>query len=160
MMIAISTPHASAPPASRAAAEPAWVRRLLIGVSLGFVGIFLVLPLVAVLAGALKEGGAAYLAAIHDPDALAAVRLTLLVAAIAVPLNLVFGVAAAWAIAKFEFRGKTLLISLIDLPFSVSPVVAGLVYVLIFGRNGWAGPWFFEHDIKVLYAVPGIVLAT
>src|SRR4051812_32144795 len=160
MMIAISTPHASAPPASRAAAEPAWVRRLLIGVSLGFVGIFLVLPLVAVLAGALKEGGAAYLAAIHDPDALAAVRLTLLVAAIAVPLNLVFGVAAAWAIAKFEFPGKSVLVTLIDLPFAVSPVVAGLIFVLLFGLHGWLGPWLDAHDLHVIFAGPGIVLAT
>jgi sulfate transport system permease protein len=160
MMIAISTPHASAAPSSRAAAEPAWVRRLLIGVSLGFIGIFLVLPLVAVLAGALKEGGAAYVAAIRDPDALAAVRLTLLVATIAVPLNLVFGVAAAWAIAKFEFPGKSVLVTLIDLPFAVSPVVAGLVFVLLFGLHGWLGPWLDAHDLHVIFAVPGIVLAT
>jgi sulfate transport system permease protein len=160
MMIAISTAHAASPPASRAAAEPVWVRRLLIGVSLGFAGIFLVLPLVAVLAGALKEGGAAYVAAIRDPDALAAVRLTLLVAAIAVPLNLVFGVAAAWAVAKFEFPGKSVLVTLIDLPFAVSPVVSGLVFVLLFGLHGWLGPWLDAHDLHVIFAVPGIVLAT
>jgi len=160
MTIAISAARADAPPASRAAAEPAWVRRALIGVSLGFVGIFLVLPLAAVLAGALKEGGAAYLAAIRDPDALAAVRLTLLVAAIAVPLNLVFGVAAAWAIARFRFPGKSVLVTLIDLPFAVSPVVSGLVFVLLFGLHGWLGPWLDAHDLHVIFAVPGIVLAT
>ncbi|WP_349260526.1 sulfate ABC transporter permease subunit CysW [Longimicrobium sp.] len=160
MTIAISAARADALPASRAAAEPAWVRRALIGVSLAFVGVFLVLPLVAVLAGALKEGGSAYLAAIRDPDALAAVKLTLLVAAIAVPVNLVFGVAAAWAIAKFEFRGKSVLITLIDLPFAVSPVVSGLIFVLLFGLHGWMGPWLDAHDLHVIFAVPGIVLAT
>jgi sulfate transport system permease protein len=143
-----------------AAGEPAWLRRLLIGLALGFIALFLVLPLVTVFHEALRKGFDAYLAALVEPDALAAVRLTLLAAAIAVPLNLVFGVIAAWAIAKFEFRGKQLLITLIDLPFSVSPVVAGLIYVLLFGLQGWLGPWLRAHDLQVIFAVPGIVLAT
>ncbi|HEX8904933.1 MAG TPA: sulfate ABC transporter permease subunit CysW [Longimicrobiaceae bacterium] len=155
-----AAPHPTSAPASRAASEPAWVRGVLIGFALAFVGVFLVLPLVAVLAGALREGGAAYLAAVRDPDALAAVRLTLLVAAIAVPLNLVCGVAAAWAVARFEFPGKSVLVTLIDLPFAVSPVVSGLVFVLLFGMNGWLGPWLDAHDLHVVFAVPGIVLAT
>lgn len=128
--------------------------------ALAFLSAFLLLPLVSVFFEALRGGVAAYFAAFSEPEALAAIRLTLLTAAIAVPLNLVFGICAAWAIAKFEFRGKQLLITLIDLPFSVSPVVAGLVYVLVFGAQGWAGPWFAEHGIKVIFAVPGIVLAT
>ncbi|MGE0372238.1 MAG: sulfate ABC transporter permease subunit CysW [Gammaproteobacteria bacterium] len=140
--------------------EPVWFRRLLIGVSLGFLGLFLVLPLAAVLTEALRQGFPAYLTALQEPVALAAIKLTLIAAFIAVPLNLVFGVTAAWAIAKFEFRGKSVLITLIDLPFSVSPVIAGLVYVLIFGAQGWFGQWLFEHDIKIIFAVPGIVLAT
>ena len=140
--------------------EPVWFRRLLIGASLAFLGLFLVLPLAAVLTEALRQGLDAYLAALQEPVALAAIELTLIAAVIAVPLNLVFGVTAAWAIAKFEFRGKSLLITLIDLPFSVSPVIAGLVYVLIFGAQGWFGQWLFEHDIKIIFAVPGIVLAT
>ncbi|HEX6750229.1 MAG TPA: sulfate ABC transporter permease subunit CysW [Longimicrobium sp.] len=156
----ISAVHPASAPASRAATEPAWVRVTLIALALAFVGVFLVLPLVAVFAGALKAGGAAYLAAIRDPDALAAVKLTLLIAAIAVPLNLVFGVAAAWAIARFEFRGKSVLVTLIDLPFAVSPVVSGLVFVLLFGLNGWLGPWLDAHDVRIIFAVPGIVLAT
>jgi sulfate transport system permease protein len=143
-----------------ATSESRWVQWLLIVVAVVFLLGFLLLPLISVFFEALRNGWVTYRDAILDPDARAAIRLTLLVAAIAVPLNLLFGVAAAWAVAKYEFRGKTLLISLIDLPFSVSPVVSGLVYVLIFGRNGWAGPWFIEHDIQVLYAVPGIVLAT
>jgi sulfate transport system permease protein len=143
-----------------ATSESRWVQWLLIAVALVFLLGFLLLPMISVFFEALRNGWVTYRDAIFDPDARAAIRLTLLVAAIAVPLNLIFGVAAAWAVAKYEFRGKTLLISLIDLPFSVSPVVSGLVYVLIFGRNGWAGPWFIEHDIQVLYAVPGIVLAT
>ncbi len=146
--------------ASAATVEPLWVRALLIGIALAFLTLFLFVPLAAVFAEALKKGWQAYLAAIVEPDALSAVRLTLLTAAIAVPLNLVFGVAAAWAIAKFEFRGKNLLLTLIDLPFSVSPVISGLIYVLIFGAQGWIGPWLREHDIKILFAVPGIVLAT
>jgi sulfate transport system permease protein len=132
----------------------------LIGVVLVFLGLFLVVPLAAVFSEALGKGAAAYVAAFREPDALAAIRLTLLTAAIAVPLNLMFGVAAAWAIAKFEFVGKNLLITLIDLPFSVSPVVSGLIYVLLFGLQGWLGPWLAEHDIKIIFAVPGIVLAT
>jgi len=143
-----------------AAGEPAWLRRLLIALALGFIALFLVLPLVTVFHEALRKGFDAYLAALVEPDALAAIRLTLLAAAIAVPLNLVFGVIAAWAIAKFEFRGKQLLITLIDLPFSVSPVVAGLIYVLLFGLQGWFGPWLRAHDLQVIFAVPGIVLAT
>jgi len=140
--------------------EPAWVRWLLLAVALGFMGLFLVLPLAAVFAEALRKGFGAYLDAFSEPDAWSAIRLTLLTAAIAVPLNLVFGVAAAWAIAKFEFRGKAFLTTLVDLPFSVSPVVAGLIYVLIFGAQGWLGPWLGAHDIKIIFAVPGIVLAT
>ena len=136
------------------------VRWLLTGVALAFLGLFLFVPLAAVFAEALKKGWQVYLAAIVDPDALAAIKLTLLAAAIAVPLNTVFGVAAAWAIAKFEFRGKNVLTTLIDLPFSVSPVIAGLIYVLLFGLQGWLGPWLREHDLKIVFAVPGIVLAT
>ena len=146
---------------SRAATrEPAWVKWTLIGVSLTFFGLFLLLPLVAVFHEALRKGWDAYLAALINPDALSAIQLTLTAAVIAVPLNLVFGVAAAWAIAKFDFRGKHLLITLIDLPFSVSPVVAGLIYVLVFGAHGWFGEWLIDNDIKVIFAVPGIVLAT
>ena len=136
------------------------IRWLLTALALGFMGLFLVLPLAAVFVEALKAGWTAYWAALKEPDALSAIRLTLLTAAIAVPLNLVFGVAAAWCIAKFEFKGKAFLTTLIDLPFSVSPVVAGLVYVLVFGAQGWLGPWLAEHDIKIIFAVPGIVLAT
>jgi sulfate transport system permease protein len=146
--------------APTATIEPVWVRALLIGMALLFLTIFLFVPLVAVFVEAFKKGWEAYVAAIVEPDALSAIRLTLLVAAIAVPLNLVFGVAAAWTIAKFEFRGKSILLTLIDLPFSVSPVISGLIYVLMFGAQGWIGPWLLEHDIKILFAVPGIVLAT
>jgi sulfate transport system permease protein len=152
----------AAPPARRraATAEAPWVRRLLIGLALAFMTLFLFVPLVTVFHEALKKGWEVYLAAIVEPDALAAVKLTLLAAAISVPLNLVFGIAAAWAIAKFEFRGKNVLLTLIDLPFSVSPVIAGLIYVLVFGLQGWFGAWLIEHDMKVIFAVPGIVLAT
>ncbi|MEN3364565.1 MAG: sulfate/thiosulfate transport system permease protein [Burkholderiales bacterium] len=146
--------------APSAIAEPFWVKALLVGVALTFLTLFLFVPLIAVFTEALKKGWDAYLVSITEPDAVAAIKLTLLVAAIAVPLNLVFGVAASWAIAKFEFRGKSILLTLIDLPFSVSPVIAGLIYVLIFGAQGWFGPWLAEHDIKVLFAVPGIVMAT
>jgi sulfate transport system permease protein len=121
---------------------------------------FLFLPLAAVFAEALRKGVGAYLEALKEPDAWSAIRLTLLTAAVAVPLNLVFGVSAAWAIAKYEFRGKAFLTTLVDLPFSVSPVVAGLIYVLVFGAQGWVGPWLAAHDIKVVFAVPGIILAT
>ena len=141
-------------------AEPAWVRHLLIATALAFLGLFLFVPLAAVFAEAFAKGAKVYVAAITDPDALAAIRLTLLAAAIAVPLNLVFGIAAAWSIAKFEFRGKNVLLTLIDLPFSVSPVIAGLIYVLVFGLQGWLGPWLQAHDLKVIFAVPGIVIAT
>lgn len=143
-----------------ATTEPVWVRVALTTVALGFLALFILLPLVTVFVEALRRGWEVYFAAIVEPDALAAIYLTLLVAAIAVPLNLVFGVAAAWAITKFEFRGKQFLITLIDLPFSVSPVVAGLVYVLVFGAQGWLGPWLQANDIKVIFALPGLVLAT
>ena len=140
--------------------EPAWLRRLLIAVALAFLTLFLFVPLVAVFVEALKKGIDVYLAAIVEPDALAAIRLTLLAAAISVPLNLAFGVAAAWAIAKFEFHGKNVLLTLIDLPFSVSPVIAGLVFVLVFGLQGWLGEWLRDHDLKIIFALPGIVIAT
>jgi len=147
-------------PRSSAITEPLPVRLLVIAIGLLFIGLFLVLPLIAVFAMALEKGLAAYLAAITESDALAAMRLTLTVAAIAVPLNLIFGVAAAWAIAKFEFAGKSLLITLVDLPFSVSPVVSGLIYVLLFGAHGWFGPWLKAHDIQIIFTVSGLVLAT
>lgn len=163
MTLAASTlplPRAEAIHAPAATGEPFWVRALLVGVALAFLTLFLFVPLAAVFTEALKKGWDAYLAAIVEPDALSAIRLTLLAAGIAVPLNLVFGVAAAWAIAKFDFRGKNLLLTLIDLPFSVSPVISGLIYVLLFGAQGWFGEWLRAHDIKILFAVPGIVLAT
>lgn len=140
--------------------ESALVRRLLIGAASLFLTLFLLIPLMAIFAEALKHGLAAYLSFFADDDALAAIRLTLLVAAIAVPLNALFGVAAAWAIAKFDFVGKQILISLIDIPLAVSPVISGLIYVLLFGAQGWLGPWLLEHDIKIIFALPGIVLAT
>ena len=144
----------------RAIREPALVKWALLAVALVYLVLFLVLPLASVYAQALADGLGHYFASILDPDMLAAVRLTLLVAVIAVPLNLVFGVAAAWTVAKFEFRGKSVLITLIDLPFSVSPVVSGLIYVLLFGAQGWLGPWLQAHDIKIIFNVSGIVLAT
>ncbi len=159
-MTTITFPLSPGAQKERATQEPAWVRRSLIGVALVFLTLFLFIPLISVFYEAFKKGSDVYFAAITDPDAVSAIKLTLTVAAIAVPLNLVFGVAAAWAIAKFEFRGKNLLITLIDLPFSVSPVVSGLIYVLVFGLQGWLGPWLAEHDIKIIFAVPGIVLAT
>jgi sulfate transport system permease protein len=137
-----------------------WVKYTLLALGLGYFALFLLLPLVAVFVEAFRKGWQAYLAALVEPDALSAVKLTLIAAAISVPLNLVFGIAAAWAVAKFDFPGKQLLITFIDLPFSVSPVVAGLIYVLIFGAHGWFGPWLSDHDIKIVFAVPGIVLAT
>jgi sulfate transport system permease protein len=140
--------------------EPAIVRWVLTAIALAFLGLFLLLPLAAVFSQAFEKGIDVYLAALREPDALASIKLTLITAAVAVPLNLVFGVAAAWAIAKFSFPGKNLLITLIDLPFSVSPVISGLVYVLIFGLQGWLGPWLQAHDIKIIFAVPGIILAT
>ena len=140
--------------------EARWIRRSLIGLALVFMFLFLVLPLAAVFTEALRKGLDAYLEALKEPDAWSAIRLTLITAAVAVPLNLVFGVAAAWAIAKYEVKGKSLLTTLVDLPFSVSPVVAGLIYVLMFGAQGWFGPWLQAHDIKIVFAVPGIILAT
>jgi len=144
----------------RVTGEPAAVKWLLIGVALSFLALFLFLPLAIVFAEAIKKGFDAYVAAISEPDALSAIGLTLLAAGIAVPMNLVFGIAAAWLIAKFEFRGKNVLLTLIDLPFSVSPVISGLIYVLVFGLQGWFGEWLREHDLKVIFAVPAIVLAT
>ena len=146
--------------AGNAVTEARWVQRLLIALALVFLTLFLFLPLATVFHEALKKGWEVALAAITEPDALSAIQLTLIAAAISVPLNLVFGVAAAWAIAKFDFRGKNLLLTLIDLPFSVSPVIAGLVFVLVFGLQGWWGGWLREHDLRVIFAVPGIVLAT
>jgi sulfate transport system permease protein len=143
-----------------ATTESPWTRRVLIGIALLFLTLFLFVPLVAVFVEALRKGWDVYVAAILEEDARSAIRLTLVTAAISVPLNLVFGVAAAWAIAKFDFRGKNLLMTLIDLPFSVSPVIAGLIYVLVFGLQGWFGAWLAAHDVKVMFALPGIVLAT
>ena len=140
--------------------EPAPVRWLLTGIALLFLGLFLFVPLAAVFSQALEKGWETYLAALREPDALSAIRLTLLTAAVAVPLNLLFGLTAAWAIAKFRFPGKQLLITLIDLPFSVSPVISGLIYVLMFGLQGWFGPWLQAHGIRIIFAVPGIILAT
>lgn len=146
--------------AARATGEPAAVRWCLTVAVLAFLGVFLVVPLAAVFSYALQKGLGVYLAALREPDALAAIRLTLLTAAITVPFNLVFGVAAAWAIARFDFWGKSVLVTLIDLPFAVSPVIAGLTFALVFGLNGWLGPWLSAHDVKIIFAVPGIVLAT
>lgn len=143
-----------------AVSEPFLVRWGLIAVALIFLALFLVIPLIAVFKEAFSKGVEVYFASIREPDAWAAVKLTLLAAAIAVPLNVIFGISAAWAITKFRFRGKQVLITMIDLPFAVSPVVAGLIYVLLFGTKGWLGPWLGEHDIKIIFAVPGIVLAT
>ena len=144
----------------RPTGEPVWVRWILIAVALLFLGLFLVVPLVAVFAQAFAKGAGFYLHTLADPMTLSAIKLTFIAAGIAVPLNCIFGVAAAWAIAKFDFRGKTVLITLIDLPFSVSPVVSGLIYVLLFGAQGLLGPWLSDHNIKIIFAVPGIVLAT
>jgi len=156
-LLVAPVPAGMAPPATQ---EPRWVRWTLTAVALVFLLFFLVLPLAAVFTEALRRGLGAYFAAFREPDALAAIRLTFLTAGLAVPANLVFGVAAAWLIAKFNFRGKSLLITLIDLPFAVSPVISGLIYVLVFGLQGWFGAWLLDHDLKVIFAVPGIVLAT
>jgi sulfate transport system permease protein len=145
---------------ARPTTEPLAVRLPLIGTALLFLALFLVLPLLLVFQQALEKGFAAYLAAIREPDALSALRLTVLTAAIAVPANLLFGLAASWAIARFDFPGRSLLLTLIDLPFAISPVISGLLFILLFGRQGWLGPWLAEHDVKVVFAVPGIVLAT
>ncbi len=152
--------HAARFESKAATREPTLVKWAILALSLTFFAVFLLMPLVSVFFEAFRKGWETYLAALVEPDAVAAIKLTVIAAVISVPLNLVFGVAAAWAITKFEFRGKHLLITFIDLPFSVSPVVAGLIYVLVFGAQGWFGPWLSEHDLKVIFAVPGIVLAT
>ena len=144
----------------RANRDPAWARWLLTGVALVFLAFFLVLPLLSVFVQAFAKGGAYFLAAVREPDALASIRLTLLTVAISVPANVAFGIAAAWTITKFRFPGKSLLTTLIDLPFAVSPVISGLIYVLVFGAQGWFGPWLIEHNVRVIFAVPGIILAT
>ncbi len=144
----------------RVTQEPVWLRRLLIALAVGFLACFLLVPLVSIFVEAFKQGWNVYLAAITEPDALSAIKLTLLAAAIALPLNALFGVAAAWVITKFDFRGKSLLLTMIDLPFSISPVIAGLALVLVYGANGWFGGWLEAHGLQVIFAVPGIVLAT
>jgi len=160
-MVPVATLHAPRRAAQRrATAESPWVRWLLIGVALLFLSLFLVVPLASVFAEAFAKGLGFYFHSFDDANTLAAIKLTFIAAGIAVPLNCVFGVAAAWAIAKFDFRGKTVLITLIDLPFSVSPVVSGMIFVLLFGAQGLVGPWFIEHNIQIIFAVPGIVLAT
>ena len=148
------------PPRRTATTEPVWVRRIVIGVGAVFLALFVLVPLAAVITAALSHGVAAYARSISDPAALRALKLTLIAAAIAVPLNLVFGVAASWAIARFKFRGRSLLITLIDLPLAVSPVIAGMVFVLLFGSHGLLGPWLQAHGWRVIFALPGIVLAT
>lgn len=145
---------------SNATKEPRWVKYTLISTALIFFGFFLLLPLFAVFFEALHKGWEVYLKAISNADALSAIKLTVIAALISVPLNLVFGIAASWAITKFDFRGKQLLLTLIDLPFSVSPVIAGMIFVLVFGAQGWWGAWLIEHDLKIIFAVPGIILAT
>lgn len=157
--IALRVRNASGRPIA-STTESAWVRRTLICVALLFLGVFLFTPLVLVFVYAFEKGFGAYFAAFTERDARSAIRLTLITALISVPLNTLFGVAAAWAIAKFDFKGKNLLITLIDLPFAISPVIAGLIFVLLFGARGWFGPWLMEHDIRIIFAVPGIVLAT
>ena len=147
-------------PALAATHEPAWVRRIVIGISVGFVALFVLVPLVAVFGEALRNGIAAYGHALIDPAALAAIKLTFLAAGISVPLNVVFGIAASWAIARFRFPGRSILITLIDLPLAVSPVIAGMVFVLLFGKQGLIGPWLSDHGVRVIFALPGIVLAT
>lgn len=162
-MASITLPNPGAPVVSsavQATTERPSIRWSLIAVAVTFLGLFLFLPLAIVFSSALEKGFSVYLAALREPDAMAAIKLTLIAAGISVPLNMIFGVAAAWAIGKFNFIGKSLLITLIDLPFSVSPVVSGLIYVLIFGLQGLLGPWLAAHDLKIIFAVPGIVLAT
>jgi sulfate transport system permease protein len=143
-----------------AAKDPAWLKYLLITISVGFVGLFLVLPLAVVFLEAFSKGLSIYLQTFQTRDSWQAIKLTLIATGISLPLNLVFGLAASWAIAKFDFKGKSLLITLIDLPFAVSPIISGLIYVLVFGLQGWFGSWLADHDIKIIFAVPGIVLAT
>jgi sulfate transport system permease protein len=156
----VSHIHSSSGNRRLSVSEPRAIRWVLMAIALIFLGLILVVPLAAVFTEALRKGLAVYGAALIEPDAITAIKLTLITAAIAVPLNLVFGIAASWAITKFQFRGKNLLITLIDLPFAVSPVISGLIYVLMFGAQGWIGPWLQEQDIKIIFAVPGIVLAT
>ncbi|TVQ59699.1 MAG: sulfate ABC transporter permease subunit CysW [Phycisphaerales bacterium] len=157
----VSMRHQSGPGrASQGKTEPAPVRWALITIALAFLGLFLVMPLVLVFTYAFNRGLGVYFAALTEPDAMAAIRLTLITAAICVPLNTVFGVCAAWSIAKFEFRGKNLLITLIDMPFAISPIIAGLIFVLLFGARGWFGPWLIDNNIRIIFATPGIVLAT
>jgi sulfate transport system permease protein len=159
--VAIARPATTAPRAvTRSTSESPVVRWVLTGVALLFLALVLLLPLVLVFVQALAKGLPAYWEAIRQPDSVSAAKLTLLIASIAVPLNLVFGVAAAWCIAKFEFPGRNVLVTLIDLPFAVSPVISGLIFVLLFGAHGWFGPWLLDHDIKIIFAVPGMVLAT
>jgi len=155
-----SLPRAGSAVPAGSMTEPAAVRWALIGVALVFLALFLVVPVAAVFANAFAKGAGLYLAALKEPMALAAIQLTLTVAVIAVPLNVLFGVAASWAIARFRFPGKNLLITLIDLPFSVSPVISGMIFILMFGANGWFGSWLIDHGVKIVFAVPGIVLAT
>jgi len=155
-----ATPVPGQPHPLRPTTEPRWMRWLLTALALGFLGLFLVVPLLSVFTEALRKGIGVYLASLVHPDALDAIKLTVIAAVIAVPANLVFGLAASWAIAKFEFRGKSVLITLVDLPFAVSPVISGLIYVLMFGLQGWLGPWLAEHDLQIIFATPGIVLAT
>jgi sulfate/thiosulfate transport system permease protein len=140
--------------------DPAWVRWGLTTLALLALGVLIVLPLIAVFVQAFEKGAAAYLEAIREPETLSAVQLSLLAVGVSVPLNLVFGVAAAWAVTKFQFKGKNVLVTLIDIPFGVSPVISGLVFVLVFGAQGWFGPWLSDHDIQIIFAVPGIILAT
>jgi len=158
--ITLPNPGVAVAGAAHATTERAWVRWALIAIAVTFLGVFLFLPLAVVFSSALEKGFSVYLAALRESDAMSAIKLTLIAAGIAVPLNMFFGVTAAWAIGKFDFFGKSLLVTLIDLPFSVSPVVSGLIYVLIFGLQGLLGPWLAVHDIKIIFAVPGIVLAT
>lgn len=146
--------------ATDAITEPRWVRWLLIGVTLAFLGLFLFLPLMVVFTEAFAQGWRAYILALEDPDTLSAIRMTLMTAAVVVPINTVFGVLAAWAIAKFQFFGKSVLITLIDLPYSISPVIAGMIFILLFGRQGWFGPWLSAHDLHIVYSPCGIILAT
>lgn len=157
MSVVVAHSSPSHPLATR---DPRWVQHSLLGLALGFFVVFLFMPLVVVVVEALAKGFSAWLTALHDPEVWSAIKLTLLAVGIAVPINLLFGLCAAWAIAKFDFPGKTLLITLIDIPFSVSPVVAGLMFVLLLGAQGWLGPWLASHELKVIFAVPGIVLAT
>ena len=162
-MAPTTTPQQLTQPGRRvqaAISEPRWVRLLLTTVAIAFLAMFLFIPLVAVFVNAFSLGYRVFFGAISDPDALSAIRLTLLAASIAVPLNLVFGLAAAWTIAKFDFRGKSALMTLIDLPFAVSPVISGMIFVLLFGAEGWLGPWLAAHDLRIIFAVPGIVLST